>query len=122
MSKARAKGTGWEVELLPLLRLAFGPQVERAPLKGTNDAGDFVGVPYQIEAKKTDVPHFLQWAKTAAKKTGNRFAVVWSGDRRKGDGPFVLMPLEFFLELAAHDHLYKRQLAAHLSRDSEYSR
>lgn len=98
MSKARAKGTGWEVELLPRLRAVFGPQVERAPLKGIQDKGDFTGVPFLIEAKKTDVPHFLQWAKTAAKKA-DRWAVLWSGDRRRGDGPFVLISLDHFLGL-----------------------
>ncbi len=102
MSKARAKGTGWEVELLPLLRLTFGEQVERAPLKGTLDQGDFVGIPWLHEAKKTDVPHFLQWAKTATKKAGVQWTILWSGDRRKGDGPFVLLPLLLYLELC-HD-------------------
>lgn len=99
MSKARAKGTGFEVELLPLLRAAFGPQVERAPLKGILDKGDFTGVPWLHEAKKTDVPHFLQWAKTCNKKHA-RWAILWSGDRRRGDGPFVMLPLDFYLELA----------------------
>lgn len=118
MSVQRQKGTGWESELLPLLRLAFGPQVERAPLKGTNDAGDFTGTPFQVEAKKTDVPHFLQWGKTATKKTGNRWWVVWSGDRRKGDGPFVQMPLPLALELAADAEFWRRHLALNLARES----
>lgn len=100
MSKARAKGTHWETELLPLLRLVFGQQVERAPLKGLADKGDFVGVPWQHEAKSTLAPHFLQWAKTAQKKTPGRWAVLWTGDRRKRDGPFVLLPLDFYLDMA----------------------
>lgn len=99
MSKARAKGSGWEVELLPLLRLVFGPHVERAPLKGINDMGDFTGVPYLIEAKKTDVPHFLQWGKTCQKKKPGKWIVFWSGDRRKGDGPFCVMPMSLALDL-----------------------
>lgn len=101
VSKARAKGTGWESELLPLLRQVFGPQVERAPLKGIQDAGDFTGVPWLHEAKKTDVPHFLQWAKTCNKKH-HRWAILWSGDRRKGDGPFVMLPLEHYVALLAY--------------------
>jgi hypothetical protein len=102
MSKQRAKGTGWEVELLPHLRTVFGSQVERAPLKGVQDKGDFVGVPYLIEAKKTEVPRFLDWARTARKKVGagNWWAIIWSGDRRKGEGPYVLLPLGMFLTLA----------------------
>lgn len=102
MSKARAKGTGWESELLPRLRRLFGDHVERAPLKGVLDDGDFIGTPRLVEAKKTDVPHFLQWAKTCAKKRPNGdWCVVWSGDRRRGDGPFVLLTLEAWLELEA---------------------
>lgn len=114
MSKARAKGSGWEVEMLPQLRQVFYPHLpttdklpdgsdhplQRAPLKGVGDTGDFTGTPWQNEAKKTDVPHFLQWAKTAQKKTPGRWAILWSGDRRKGDGPFVMLPLAFYLDLA----------------------
>lgn len=111
MSKARQKGTGWETELLPLLRLVFGPQVERAPLKGVNDAGDFTGVPWVHEAKKTDVPHFLQWAKTCQKKSPGRWAVLWSGDRRKGDGPFVLVPLDHYLQMATEWERGRQELA-----------
>jgi hypothetical protein len=100
MSKQRAKGTGWEVELLPRLRALFGPQVERAPLKGTQDKGDFVGVPFLIEAKKTEVPRFLEWARTAKKKTLNgKWTIIWSGDRRKGEGPYVLLPFWFYEEI-----------------------
>lgn len=102
MSKQRQKGTGWETELLPHLRAAFGDQVERAPLKGVQDKGDFVGVPFLVEAKKTEVPRFLDWARTARKKVGagQWWSIVWSGDRRKGEGPYVLLPLDMFLTLA----------------------
>ena len=101
MSKARAKGTGWEVELLPILRAVFGEHVERAPLKGTADDGDFCGCDgLLIEAKKTDVPHFLQWAKTAqGKRPDGDWRIIWSGDRRKGDGPFVMMSLKEYVQL-----------------------
>jgi hypothetical protein len=98
MSKQRAKGTAWETELLGELRTVW-PDAERAALKGINDNGDFINVEgLQIEAKKTDVPHFLQWAKTAQAKVG-RWRVVWSGDRRRKDGPFVMMSLQDWLEL-----------------------
>lgn len=118
MSNAsRAKGTGWEVELLPHLRILFYPDLpitdklpngddhplQRAPLKGVHDYGDFTGLPggLLIEAKKTDAPHFKEWAKNCAKKTAGLapWVVVWSGDRRKGDGPFVLMSLPYYLQL-----------------------
>lgn len=102
MSASKQKGTNFETELLPLLRDVFGPQVERAPLKGINDLGDFTGLPggLLVEAKKTDVPHFLQWAKTCNKKAVD-WAIVWSGDRRKGDGPFVMISLDYYLALEA---------------------
>lgn len=100
MSKARQKGSGWEVALLrPLSRI--WKYVERAPLKGVNDYGDFVNVDgLLLEAKKTDLPHFLKWAKTAATKTGgNGWRIIWSGDQRRKDGPFVLLPLTDWLGL-----------------------
>ena len=98
MSRARAKGTSWEVELLPLLRGLFGQQVERAPLKGVQDKGDFTGCPMLVEAKNTQKPLFQAWARTCAKKA-ERWVIVWKGDRRKADpaeGPFVLMPLRMW--------------------------
>lgn len=105
MSKQRAKGTAWESELLPLLRKVFGPRVERNPLKGSADDGDFAGCGVLVEAKKTDVPHFLAWAKAAQKKRPDGdWRIVWSGDRRKGDGPFVMLPLDEWLRL---EHYYR---------------
>jgi len=99
MSKARQKGTSWETALLEPLRRVFGPQVERAPLKGTADNGDFTGVPYQIEAKSTAKPLFLEWARKANAKS-YPWAIVWKGDLRKNDqGPYVLMPFEHFCDL-----------------------
>lgn len=113
MSKARSKGTSWESELLPLLRETFGPQVERAPLRGINDLGDFTGLPGDLilEAKKTDVPHYLQWAKICNKKA-KRWAILWSGDRRRGDGPFVMLPLDHYLELAYANEMLGPVLSA----------
>lgn len=97
---ARRKGSGWEVRLLDPLRRVW-PSAERAPLKGVNDYGDFVNVDgLLLEAKCTDVPHFLKWAKIAAAKTGgNGWRIIWSGDQRRKDGPFVLLPLTDWLEL-----------------------
>lgn len=116
MSKQRAKGTGWESELLPLLREVFGPQVERSPLKGIQDDGDFVGCGLLVEAKKTDVPHFLAWAKAAQKKRPHGdWRIVWSGDRRRGDGPFVMLSLQQWLDLenlAAYAADYLQEMSA----------
>lgn len=102
---SRAKGTKWEVILLGRLREVFGPSVHRAPLRGTHDAGDYVGAPILIEAKSTKRPSFLEWARVAARATTHHelgpgaFVVVWHGDLRRGEGPYALMPLEYWLEL-----------------------
>ncbi len=94
----RQKGTRWESELLERLRSLFGDQVERAPLKGTQDMGDFQNVPFLIEAKSTQRPLLQQWARTCEKKAGKAWAIMWHGDRRvkSGTGPYVIMPLELF--------------------------
>lgn len=101
MSRARAKGTRGENYFLQRLRTLFGDQVERAPLKGTLDYGDFTGVPYLHEAKHTVKPLFLEWARKATSKAGVRpWVILWKGDLRKGEGPYVLMPLALYEALA----------------------
>lgn len=100
MSRARAKGTAGENFFLPYLRGLFGPRVERAPLKGTQDYGDFTGVPWLHEAKNTAKPLFLQWARTCEKKAGHNWVLLWKGDLRKNEGPYVIMPMAKYLELA----------------------
>jgi hypothetical protein len=102
MSRSRAKGTRWESELLTRLRNLWGQQVERAPLKGTNDRGDFVGTPFLVEAKSTTKPLFQAWARVCESKAYN-WAIVWHGDRRErtGVGPYVVMPLHLFEDLVA---------------------
>lgn len=99
MSRARAKGTRGENFFLPILRSLFGPRVERAPLKGVQDQGDYTGVPWLHEAKNTARPLFLEWARTATKKAGDQWVVLWKGDLRKNEGPYVLMPLSKYEEL-----------------------
>ena len=107
-NSARAKGTRWETELLEPLRALFGPQVERAPLKGEADAGDFTGVPWLHEAKSTKVPRFLDWARTATAKARRdnpadpSWVILWHGDRRAKDlGPCALMPLALYERITA---------------------
>lgn len=100
MSAARAKGTRGEQFFLPYLRQLFGPQVERAPLKGTLDYGDYTGVPYLVEAKNTSKPLFQKWARICKKKAGDDWTLWWMGDRRTEDGePLVLMPLSKYMIL-----------------------
>lgn len=97
---SRAKGTKWETELLPWLRRWFGVHVDRAPLKGTQDKGDFIGVPYLHEAKAVEQPRFLEWARSCQRKAGGgAWVVLWKGDRRKGLEPLVVMPLSLYDQL-----------------------
>ena len=113
MSAARQKGTAGEIFFLTYLRELFGPQVERAPLKGTLDHGDYVGVPFLVEAKNTAKPLFQQWARICKKKADWRWTLLWKGDRRTEDGePLVLMPFEMWLLLA---HCYVEQTAVETS-------
>jgi hypothetical protein len=111
MSKARAKGTQGENFFLGHLRELFGSHVERAPLKGTLDYGDFVNVPFLCESKHTQKPLFQQWARVCEKKTsGGRWVVLWKGDLRttSGNGPYVLMPLTLFKALVAPGVEYRK--------------
>jgi hypothetical protein len=97
VSKARAKGTEGENYFLPRLQKLFGPNVSRAPLKGVNDYGDFLGVPWLHEAKNTIKPLFMEWARVATKKAGSAWVILWKGDlRRSGTGPYVVMPIALY--------------------------
>ena len=84
----------------------FGDDVERAPLKGID--GDFVGVPWQHEAKNTQKPLFLKWARVAQGKS-TPWVILWKGDLRKSEGPYVLMDVRLYEELdsalSAEDHM-----------------
>ena len=100
----RQKGTRWETEMLPDLRATFGPQVERAPLKGIHDHGDYCGVPVAVEAKSTLAPRFLEWARVLEKKTAGKWVLLWHGDRRKPPGALAVLPYDFALEILAHWH------------------
>lgn len=100
MNASRQKGTAGENYFLVILRYLFGDKVERAPLKGTLDYGDYVNVPWLHEAKHTKKPLFLQWARKCEEKAGQDWAILWKGDlRSKGNGPYVLVPLTKYMEL-----------------------
>lgn len=108
-NRPREKGTRYEVALLDDLRLIFGEQVERAPLKGIRDIGDYVGVPVSIEAKNTAVMRLPEWVRRLRLMVGNRWAIFWSGgDRRRKDSPGELMIVpaafgKYLLQLYAKD-------------------
>ena len=100
MSKARQKGTTGENYFLVHLRELFGGEVERAPLKGTLDYGDYVNVPWLHEAKNTARPLFQKWFRVCKAKAGWDWVLLWKGDMRTPDGdPIVMMPLAKYIEL-----------------------
>lgn len=98
-NRPRQKGTAGENFFLARLRGLFGEHVERAPLKGVQDKGDFVNVPWLHESKNTQRPLLQAWARTCEKKS-DEWVILWKGDLRTptGNGPYVVMPL----------HLYER--------------
>jgi hypothetical protein len=110
MSKARAKGTRGENYFLATLRSLFGDHVERAPLKGTLDYGDFTGVPWLHEAKNTVKPLFLEWARKCQTKAGHRWVIMWKGDLRKNEGPYVLMHEDLYTKLVGGYLMYMRMI------------
>ena len=115
MSRARAKGTQGENYFLPILRDLFYPGITdggvtdtKHPLQRLDNAargergvdGDYTGVPFLHEAKHTDKPSLTAWVRTARKKAGTNWVLLWKGDMRTLDGqPIVVMPLEKYLEL-----------------------
>ena len=123
MSKARAKGTAGENFFLEHLRALFGEQVERAPLKGIDDYGDYVNVPWLHEAKNTKKPLFQKWARICEEKVLRRekaegraglgrslgwdWVILWKGDLRKQEGPYVLMPLKKYEQLVNEGAWYR---------------
>jgi len=108
---ARAKGTQGENFFLEVLRELFYPDYvgldEDHPLQRLDQAarhkravdGDYVGVPWTHEAKNTKRPLFLEWARHLRKKVGDDWVLLWKGDLRKKEGPYVLMPLSKYQEL-----------------------
>lgn len=98
---SKQKGTKWETELLPILRGLFGGRVERSSLSGIHDYGDYINVPFLVEAKSTKTPMFQAWARKCEKKAGKAWTIIWKGDRRvqTGAGPYAVMPLELFEQL-----------------------
>lgn len=104
MNKPRQKGTRGEVYFAERLRRIW-PAIERAPLKGTRDAGDYVNVSLPVEAKNTAKPLFLAWARrlkviVTRDQLPNRWVLCWKGDARTVDGEaLMVVPLDFGLEL-----------------------
>lgn len=100
-----------------MLRRLFGEQVDRAPLKGTLDYGDYLNVPWLHEAKNTQKPLFLEWSRTCAKKAGTNWVLMWKPDLRlKESQALVLMPVEKYEELVSMNHNMFKALAYEADR------
>lgn len=100
MSKARAKGTRYENEILQKFRDVFGGGVTRSAA-GTA-SNDLAGLPFAVEAKCGY--HGLQtlWFRNANKHHGSRWILFWNGgDRRLSTsvGELAVIPTDFMMEL-----------------------
>jgi hypothetical protein len=105
MSKARAKGTRWESRLLPHLQAVF-PYAERAPLRGSQDRGDFVHTGnFAVEAKNCkaiDLAGWIDEARAEARRAGPGVwpVVVFPRRNMGAERAYVVMELETWLSVA----------------------
>lgn len=105
---SKAKGTDFEVSLLPRLQQVW-PEAERRAQSGNNDKGDY-HLPGEkrliIEAKNRTQMSLSQWVREAeveAKNAGVPYGVVVhkrKGTRVPGE-QYVTMTLDVFLGLVA---------------------
>lgn len=81
------------------LRAVFGPQIERAPLRGIHDDGDFVGLPHglHVEAKSTKTLLIPQWAGRLETilPAGHQWVIAWHGDRRSLPVELAITPFAY---------------------------
>ena len=104
MSKARAKGTGFENHVRDTYLRPIWPMADRAPLRGVLDAGDFDGLPFILEAKKRNAWRIGDWIRTTAGKAARDdvpWVVIFAGDKRTAglDDDYVIMPAAQFFEI-----------------------
>lgn len=95
MSKARAKGTSFENEVLHGLRQIW-PDADRA--KAGNPSNDFHGLPFPIEAKhrkRWEIPRWVRLLRKVAGGDDHWALVVASGDRRESDSAGTLMVVDW---------------------------
>lgn len=105
MSKAKAKGTAWETDIVRLLRESNWPNAERRTMSGTNDKGDINLHPkVVIEAKNHGTLKFSEWLAEAEAERINADAhigVVWAKRRgkAKAEDGYIVMDADTFLFL-----------------------
>lgn len=110
MSKARQKGTSFEVYLLDLLRDVW-PDIERAALKGINDYGDFINIDgWHIEARNRKTWALPAWIRGVYAKIERKhgkhshkthpWAIIFKGDKRTDlFEDYAVVPLWVLVEL-----------------------
>ncbi len=115
MSKARAKGTEFENHIMYGYLQEIWPEVERAPLKGINDFGDFVNVAgWLIEARNRKtwaLPAWIRGVYSKLEREGrNRYGkwmLVFKADKRTDlNGDYVLMSASQAFSLIETETLY----------------
>ena len=100
VSKQRAKGTGYEVEIREELKPLF-PDIERAPF--SSPLGDFVNFPIILEAKNQKSMTLSTWVDQAEKsgiKAGLPYAVVHKRARKNVSKSYVTLPLDQLIPAA----------------------
>jgi hypothetical protein len=124
VSKQRAKGTAYENHVLETYLRPIWPKAERAPLKGTDDYGDFINVGrWLVEAKKRKKlqGEIIGWVNKVIGKTiwaaqkllpgesasrvrknaaRRPWVIVMAGDKRsQPDIDLVVLPASLFFEV-----------------------
>ena len=108
MSKARSKGTQYENHLRDQYLTGVWPQADRAPLRGTQDRGDFDGTPLVIEAKKRNawaLPAWIRTTRAKAERVGRPWMILFAGDKRTDmSEDLVVMPTRQLFNLLSNFH------------------
>lgn len=101
MSRARAKGTAWESEVVRFLR-EWWPAAERRALAGAKDLGDITGIPgVTFECKNVRTAAYPEWVRQAEAErdnAGDQVGVVFAhvnGKAKADDGLVVMSPRQF---------------------------
>jgi Holliday junction resolvase len=101
MSKARAKGTKFETDIVNFLKENGYPDAERWG-SSNMDLGDIRGVPMVLEAKDHKSMTLAEWCKQAAVsavKANKLWAVIHKRARKGTREAYVTMSLEQFVVL-----------------------
>lgn len=105
MSKARAKGTQWETQIVRWLNENGYPGADRSPLRGNKDRGDITGLPgVCIEAKNHKQMRLAEWldqlaAEMVAADADSGVLIVKRAGTTDVGRSYALMPVDVWLRL-----------------------